>query len=107
MVDFFDRLRNDRKLEESLRLAVGIQDAELKSRLHTLLSLSFAEIEPTNGFLSSMLGIRDPGAAPPPEAPPRLTEDKYMNRVGLPRGVAKRVTPNMALQPTGQKAARR
>jgi len=73
MVDFFDRLRNDRKLEESLKLAVGIQDAELKSRLHTLLSLSFAEIKPTDGFLSSMPGIRDPGSAPSPEAPPNTS----------------------------------
>ena len=58
MVDFFDRLRNDQKLEESLRLAVAIEDPELKGRLHTLLSLSFADIKPTDGFLSSMLGMQ-------------------------------------------------
>jgi hypothetical protein len=57
MVDFFDRLRNDRKLDESLRLAAGISDPILQNRLHSLLALNFAEIKPTDGFLSSVLGI--------------------------------------------------
>jgi hypothetical protein len=37
MVDFFDRLRKDRKLDESLKLALDIPDAQLKSRLYALL----------------------------------------------------------------------
>lgn len=57
MVDFFDRLRNDRKLEESLKLASGIEQADLRSRLNALLSLSFADIKTNDGFLASLLGI--------------------------------------------------
>ena len=57
MVDFFDRLRNDRKLDESLKLATGISDPVLQSRLHILLALYFADIKPTDNFLSSVLGI--------------------------------------------------
>lgn len=62
MVDFFDRLRSDRKLEESLKLAVNIQDPELKSRLYALLSLNFAETKPTDSFLLAFLGINEPDA---------------------------------------------
>ena len=57
MVDFFDRLRNDRKLDESLRLATGISDSVLQNRLHTLLALNFADIKPNDIFLASVLGI--------------------------------------------------
>jgi hypothetical protein len=60
MVDFFDRLRKDRKLEEALRLALEIPDAELRNRVYTLLSLSFAEIKLTDVFLASLLDIREP-----------------------------------------------
>lgn len=69
MVDFFDRLRKDRKLDESLKLALDIPDAELKSRLYTLLSLSFAEIAATDVFLVSLLGIREPEANIQPNDP--------------------------------------
>lgn len=61
MVDFFDRLRSDRKLEESLNLASSLSDIELKARLCTLLSLSFADIKPTDAFLVSLMGIANLG----------------------------------------------
>jgi hypothetical protein len=59
MVDFFDRLRNDRKLEESLKLAIALPDVELRRRLHAFLALSFADIKPTDTFLAALLGIQE------------------------------------------------
>ena len=51
MVDFFDRLRNDRKLDESLKLALNISDENLKSRLHAVLALKFCRYK-IDGFVS-------------------------------------------------------
>ncbi|HEX4966303.1 MAG TPA: hypothetical protein VF173_36175 [Thermoanaerobaculia bacterium] len=61
MVDFFDRLRSDRKLEESLTLASSLENAELKGRLYALLSLSFADIKSNEAFLASLMGIANSG----------------------------------------------
>jgi hypothetical protein len=44
MVDFFDKLRVDRKLDEALRLASTVDDKKTGSNLKALLSLNFAEI---------------------------------------------------------------
>jgi hypothetical protein len=44
MVDFFDKLRVDRKLDEALRLASSVDDKKTGSNLKALLSLNFAEI---------------------------------------------------------------
>jgi hypothetical protein len=75
MVDFFDRLRNDQKLKESLQLAADIPDQDLKSKLHILLSLNFAEIKPTDTFLTSLLGIRDPSVAQSQGSTQKLSSD--------------------------------
>lgn len=64
MVDFFDRLRSDKKLEESLRLAAAIDDKQLRSRLNTLISLHFADIKPTDSFLTSVFGIGQNNTTP-------------------------------------------
>ena len=41
MVDFFDKLREDRKLEEALTLVRGVPDPTLAGRLQVLLALQF------------------------------------------------------------------
>lgn len=45
MVEFFDRLRTDRKFDESLKIAETISDQEVQSRLKVLLSLDFAGVK--------------------------------------------------------------
>jgi hypothetical protein len=55
MAEFFDKLRIDRKLEESLRLATQIPDEILQSRLKIILALSFVEVKWNDDFLSSFL----------------------------------------------------
>jgi len=45
MVEFFDRLRTDRKFDESLKIAETIPDQEVQSRLKVLLSLDFAGVK--------------------------------------------------------------
>jgi len=57
MTQFFDKLRTDRKFEESLQLANQIPDEALQSRLKIMLAMSFAEVKSTNGILSSMFNI--------------------------------------------------
>lgn len=57
MSEFFDKLRADRKFEESLQLADQIPDSTLQSRLKILLALNFAEVKSTNGILSSMFNM--------------------------------------------------
>lgn len=42
MADFFDKLREDRKLDESLQLAEKMADSDLKWRLQAVLSLKFS-----------------------------------------------------------------
>jgi hypothetical protein len=39
MTSFFDKLRDDRSLDDALKLADGIPDPTVKSRLQTVLSL--------------------------------------------------------------------
>jgi len=55
MQEFFDRLRKDRKLEESLQLTDKIADSELKGKLQAMLALNFAEVETTDSLLSAVL----------------------------------------------------
>lgn len=52
MSTFFDKLRTDRKIEESLKLADGITDELLKSKLKMILSLHFAEIVTSESIVS-------------------------------------------------------
>lgn len=57
MSDFFDKLRVDRKLEESLRLAKDIHNPDLRDRLQTLIALNFSDVKPADGLLASLLGV--------------------------------------------------
>jgi len=57
MTQFFDKLRTDRKLEESLRLTTQIPDPTLQSRVKTLLALNFADVKSTDDILSSVLNV--------------------------------------------------
>jgi hypothetical protein len=60
MTEFFDKLRIDRKLEESLRLANEIGDARIQASLKAVLSLSFADVDSTRELLGSVLGSQPP-----------------------------------------------
>lgn len=52
MANFFDKLRTDRKIEESLKLCDEIPDEYLRSKLKLILSLHFAEITPSDAIIS-------------------------------------------------------
>ncbi|MBK3733090.1 hypothetical protein GAY29_08190 [Azospirillum brasilense] len=54
MTEFFDKLRIDRKLDESLKLASEIEDWEVKARLKSLLSLNFASIEGSEAVMAQI-----------------------------------------------------
>ena len=84
MVDFFDRLRNDRKLEEALNIATRLPDSLLRSRLGVILALSLAETAPSDALVASIFrspavdtgmgnmptnGARDVGGAAASEYP--------------------------------------
>jgi hypothetical protein len=45
MTEFFDKLRIDRKLDESLNLVGAISDKELQGRMQALLALNFVEVD--------------------------------------------------------------
>ncbi|WP_029295704.1 TRADD-N-associated membrane domain-containing protein [Chryseobacterium hispalense] len=49
---FFEKLRTDRKIEESLKLADSITDENLQSKLKMILSLHFAEIVTSDNIVS-------------------------------------------------------
>lgn len=57
MSEFFDKLRIDRKLEESLRLCNDIHNPDLRDRLRTLIALNFSDVKPNDELLASILGI--------------------------------------------------
>jgi hypothetical protein len=57
MIEFFDKLRADRKLEESLRLANELPDPVLQSRLKIILALNFADRKSADEFLCSVLNV--------------------------------------------------
>ncbi len=52
MANFFEKLRADRKIEESLKLCDEIPDEFLRSKLKLVLSLHFAEITPSDNIIS-------------------------------------------------------
>ncbi|MBB4799962.1 hypothetical protein HNP37_000001 [Flavobacterium nitrogenifigens] len=52
MSTFFEKLRADRKIEESLKLADSITDENLRSKLKMILSLHFAEIVTSDNIVS-------------------------------------------------------
>jgi hypothetical protein len=55
MSTFFEKLRADRKIEESLKLADSITDEKLRSKLKMILSLHFAEIVTSDNIVSIVL----------------------------------------------------
>jgi len=55
MTQFFDKLRADKKFDESMRLADDIPDQELKSRLKAFLSINFAGLNVSDSNLNSIL----------------------------------------------------
>lgn len=61
MVQFFDRLRTDRSLEEALKLSSAVPDPVIRSRLSTLLAVRLAHADATDGVLGTIMG------APPEE----------------------------------------
>jgi hypothetical protein len=57
MAAFFDKLRTDRKLDESLRLVEQIPDPTVKSRLQMVLSPNFAGVQLDNATLLSLVDV--------------------------------------------------
>lgn len=55
MIEFFDRLRADRKLDEALGLARSVPDETLRSRIFVLLSLEFVQAKPAESLLAQLL----------------------------------------------------
>jgi hypothetical protein len=88
MVEFFDRLRVDKKLDDALDLTQQIDDEAIKSRLKVLLALDFAGVGSNpgegvlastlkqDGFLASMLYMAQLGSEP-------LIRDHASTVVGL------------------------
>lgn len=56
MVQFFDRLRVDRKLFEALVLAEAVHDSQLRSNLQVMLALSLAEAKTSPAVLNAVYG---------------------------------------------------
>jgi hypothetical protein len=55
MTAFFDRLRADERLQEALRLADGVSDETLQSRLKMVLSLRLAGAELSDAQLHALI----------------------------------------------------
>lgn len=68
MTQFFDKLRTDRSLDESLNLSHDISDPLVQSRLQALLALDFAEVKLTDGILSAVLNAQVPSEQDQSEA---------------------------------------
>ena len=65
MADFFEKLRTDRKLDESLKLVAEVPDTTLRSRLQVVLSLNFAEVKLNDAALQNLLDTRVKGTEIP------------------------------------------
>jgi hypothetical protein len=59
MVEFFDKLRADRRLEEALLLVKGVSDQAMASRLQVLLALQFAEVKDMPTLFQQTIGTRE------------------------------------------------
>lgn len=57
MSEFFDRLRSDRKLEESLRLCDAIDDRAMRDALKVRLSLFFSGLENSDAIASEIIRL--------------------------------------------------
>lgn len=61
MSEFFDKLRIDRKLEESLRLCGEIQHSTvMRDRVRALIALNFSDVKPKEELVAAILGIEMP-----------------------------------------------
>ena len=69
MTNFFDRLRTDRKFDESLSIADKMADSDMKLRLQVLLALSFAEVEAGHETIAELFGVTEPTSPSPPISP--------------------------------------
>lgn len=58
MVAFFDKLRTDRKLDESLKLVESISDENVSNRLKAMLAISYSEI-PVDGEILNRIIAKD------------------------------------------------
>lgn len=56
MTAFFDKLRSDRKLDESLQLMDGISSNPISSRLRAVVALHFAEVKLDHESIKYLLG---------------------------------------------------
>jgi hypothetical protein len=75
MFDFFEKLREDRKLDESLELLKVITDSGIRSRMQAVLALHFSGIDDMLPLFESMVSSsldgdpvarrHDEGPAPP------------------------------------------
>lgn len=65
MVEFFDRLRTDRKFDESLKIADTISDQEVQSRLKVLLSLDFAGVKSGETIVTQVFNATSKNLSPP------------------------------------------
>jgi hypothetical protein len=57
MQEFFDRLRKDRSLEESLKLTDKVADPELQGKLQALLAVKLADVNAADSILSAVLKV--------------------------------------------------
>ncbi len=55
MTEFFDKLRADRKLEESLNLASQVPDPILQSRLKIIIAMNLADVKSSEALLPSII----------------------------------------------------
>ncbi|MGH3853600.1 MAG: TRADD-N-associated membrane domain-containing protein [Pseudonocardiaceae bacterium] len=60
MFEFFERLREDRKLDESLELLRMITDDSIRSRMQAILALHFGGIEDKVPLFETMISDRRP-----------------------------------------------
>jgi hypothetical protein len=64
MADFFDRLRSDHKIAESLKLCADIDEGAMRDALRAKLSLHFSGLDQTDESLRVILGYRERGIDP-------------------------------------------
>lgn len=80
MVAFFDKLRDDRKLDESLALARGMDVGDVKNRLNSVLALSFSGNSDIDLMRLVVGGGSDEG-----DATPEADSSTNPRRLRLPR----------------------
>lgn len=75
MTEFFDKLRIDRKLDESLKLISSIEDKEIAGRTQSLLAINLAEIDIDGPVFERVItGEYKPKKEQKPRTPTKLNE---------------------------------